>query len=90
MSPAPTANDMQLRVRIDTPEFAETLAADAEGKFVNDVNSYLRAWKAQIKSFQETGLSSGEFSDLTRLSSSIQTAESVIEFFVKLQKLPLA
>ena len=84
------STDKQLRARVDTAEFAEALAADADGMFANDVNSYLAAWKAKIKSFQDAGLSSGEFSALTRLLSSVQSAERVIEFFVKLQKLPPA
>lgn len=86
MSADPTT-DAELRARVDTPDFAETLAADADGSFAASLQAYLDGWQARIKSYQDEGLSSGEFNDLTRLSSSIQTAARVIEFFVKLQKL---
>ncbi len=81
-------NDSALKARIDTPDFAEALAADADGSFHADVSAYLEAWQGQIKRYQDTGVSPGEFNDLTRLSDSIQTAGRVLEFFVKLQKLP--
>lgn len=89
MNADPTT-DAALRARIDTADFAETLAADSDGSFAKDVSTYLEAWKAKIKGYQDAGLSSAEFNDLTRLSTGIQTAERVIEFFVKLQKLPPA
>ena len=89
MNSDPTT-DAQLRSRIDTADFSEALAADEDGSFAADVSAYLEGWQSKIKGYQDAGLSSGEFNDLTRLSSSIQTAGKVIDFFVKLQKLPPA
>ncbi len=89
MSTDPAA-DPELKARIDTAELLETLAADADGAFCASVTTYLDSWKTRIKGYQDFGLSRGEFDDLTRLSDSIQTAGRVLEFFVKLQKLPAA
>lgn len=89
MNTDPTT-DQVLSARIDTPDFAEALAADADGSFARDVNDYLESWQGKIKTYQDAGLSSGEFNNFTRLSTSIQNAQRVIEFFVKLQKLPPA
>jgi hypothetical protein len=83
-------SDNELKSRIDTPNFAEVLAADEDGSFYADVTAYIDAWKLQIKSYQDQGVSRAEFDDLTRLSNSLQTAGPVLEFFVKLQKLPAA
>jgi hypothetical protein len=80
----------ELKARIDTADFAETLAADADGSFYADVTSYLEAWTTRIKGFQDAGVSKAEFEELTRLSQSVQTAGRVLEFFVKLQNLPPA
>ena len=82
------ATDKDIKARIDTQDLLETLAADADGTFYADLASYLDAWKARIKSWQDQGVTRGEFDSLTRLSDSIQTAGRVLEFFVKLQKLP--
>ncbi|GAA5149733.1 hypothetical protein GCM10023213_47830 [Prosthecobacter algae] len=79
--------DPALKARIDTPDFVEILSADSEGSFYADVTTYLDAWQGQIKSYQDAGLSRGEFDDLSRLSNSLQTTGRVLEFFVKLQKL---
>lgn len=84
------ASDKEIKARIDTPDLAEALAADVDGSFNATVTSYLEAWKARIKGWQDHGVSRGEFDDLTRLSDSIQTAGRVLEFFVKVQKLPAA
>lgn len=81
--------DSALKARLDTPDFQETLAADADGSFYQDTAGYLEAWRQKIRHYQDAGVSTGEFASLTRLSASIDTAERVIEFFVKLQKLPL-
>lgn len=85
---ADLTTDRELKARIDTPDFAETLAADAGGAFSADVTSYLEAWKTKVKGYQDAGVSRAEFDDLTRLSDSLQTAGRVLDFFVKLQKLP--
>ena len=87
---ADPTTDHDLKSRIDTPNFAEVLAADKDGSFYADVTAYLDAWKAKIKGYQDQGVSRAEFDDLTRLSNSIQTAGPVLEFFVKLQMLPAA
>ncbi len=83
-------NNSELKARIDTADFAEALAADADGSFYADVTAYLDAWQSRIKDYQTAGVSKGEYDDLTRLSDSVQTAGRVLEFFVKLQKLPPA
>lgn len=85
---ADTLNDPGLRARIDTPDFMETLSADAAGTFTQDVHSYLEGWQSRIKGWQDAGVSSSEFADLNRLSGSISTAGRVIEFFAQLRKLP--
>lgn len=92
MSTAPSdpASDKKIKARIDTADLAEALAADLDGSFSATVASYLEAWKSRIKDWQDHGVSRGEFDDLTRLSDSIQTAGRVLEFFVKVQKLPAA
>ena len=79
--------DSDLKSRIDTPDFAEALAADADGSFHASVTAYLDAWKARIKAYQDAGVSTGEFQDLSRLTASMDTAGRVLEFFVKLQTL---
>ncbi|MGV3659976.1 MAG: hypothetical protein ACO1TE_07320 [Prosthecobacter sp.] len=84
------ASDKELKARIDTPDLAEALTTDVDGSFNTSVTSYLEAWKTRIKGWQDHGVSRGEFDDLTRLSDSIQTAGRVLEFFVKVQKLPAA
>lgn len=81
-------DNRELKARIDTPDFTETLAADADGSFQADVTAYLEGWSARIKGYQDAGVSREEFDDLTRLSTAVQTAGRVIEFFVKVQKLP--
>ncbi|MES2596716.1 MAG: hypothetical protein V4662_15345 [Verrucomicrobiota bacterium] len=83
-------SNRELKARIDTADFAETLAADADGSFYADVTSYMEAWSTRIKGYQDAGVSKAEFEELTRLSQSVQTAGRVLEFFVKLQKLPPA
>lgn len=80
--------DRALKARLDTPDFQEALAADSDGTFYHEATAYLGAWRQRIRQYQDAGVSTGEFASLTRLSASIDTAERVIEFFVKLQKLP--
>ncbi len=87
MTADPTT-DSALKARIDTPDFTETLSTDADGAFSADVTTYLEAWKTKVKGYQDAGVSRAEFDDLTRLSDSLQTAGRVLDFFVKLQKLP--
>jgi len=86
MSTDPLA-DSALKARLDTPDFQEALAADTDGSFYQDAVSYLGAWRQRIRQYQDAGVSTGEFASLTQLSASIDSAERVIEFFVKLQKL---
>jgi hypothetical protein len=81
-----STTDRELKARIDLPDLAEALAADPALK--DEVAAYLETWSAKIKGFQDAGVSRGEFDSLTRLSDSIHTAGRVIDFFVKLQKLP--
>lgn len=87
MSTDPLA-DSALKARLDTPDFQEALAADTNGVFYHEATSYLGAWRRRIRQYQDAGVSTGEFASLTRLSAGIEAAERVIEFFVKLQKLP--
>ena len=84
------ASSKEIKARLDTPDFTEALAADADGTFYQDAAAYLTAWQARIKGWQDHGLPQGEYESLTRLSDSIQTAGRVLEFFVKVQKLPAA
>lgn len=80
-------DNRDIKARIDTPDFAETLAADKDGSFYADLISYLNAWEARIKTYKDAGVSKIEFDELTRISASIVTAERVLDFFVKTQKL---
>lgn len=86
--PADPLTDLELKARIDTPDLLETLQADETGSLQADITAYLEAWTARIKSYQDAGLTQGEFDALTRLSGSVQTAGRVLEFFVKLKQLP--
>lgn len=83
-------SDPGLKSRIDTADLLEALAADKDGVFYGELTAYLEAWKGRVKSWQDAGVSRGEFDDLSRLSDSLQTAGRVLEFFVKLQQLPPA
>ena len=81
-------SDQALKARIDTPDFVEAVAADADGTFTADVAGYLDAWKGEIKSYQDEGVSQGEFEALNQLNHSVQTAERVLTFFAQSRKQP--
>jgi hypothetical protein len=80
--------DPELLSRLDAAEFPDRLQTDDDGSFSADVETYLNAWKAQIKSWQVEGVSPIEYDQLDRLESGIEAAQRVIQFFVMLKKLP--
>ena len=87
MQTLPEESNLSLEL-IDQPDFAETLANDADGTFVAAVYQYLDASQAKIKRYQDAGLSKEDFAAVSRLSESVQSARSFLECFTKLKQLP--
>jgi hypothetical protein len=74
-----------LKSLIDTSDLEAALLNDADGEFYKNVTSYLQTWKTKVAQHLTEGVSREDFSRLNRLAEGIETAEKVINFFVKMK-----
>jgi hypothetical protein len=74
-----------LKTLIDTPDLEAALLNDGDGKFYENVSSYLQTWKTKVSQHLTEGVSRDDFTRLNRLAEGIETAERVLNFFVKMK-----
>jgi hypothetical protein len=74
-----------LKTLIDTPDLEAALLNDADGGFYGNVTSYLQTWKSKVAQHLTEGVSRDDFNRLNRLAEGIETAEKVLNFFVKMK-----
>ena len=79
-----SSND--LKTLVDVPDLSEAITHDESGTFAEGVVQYFSNSKTDIKTSLDAGVAPEDFEKLTRLNASIEVAERVVDFFVRVKK----